>query len=152
MAFKPIHDTQQALGSLQDEMNRLFERVWHNGLSTPPLDGQAWGPAVDMYEFDDRFVAYVEVPGVDGSTIDLTHTGSVLHVRGEKIRPAETETASETIRRERRFGAFCRGIDLPEGVEADNVAARCRAGVLEITIPKSEASKPKSIRIAVEEQ
>lgn len=151
MAFKPIHDTQQALGSIQYEMNRLFERVWHNGLSTPPLDGQSWGPPIDLYEYDDRYVAYVEVPGVDGDTIELTQTDNVLHIRGEKIKPAETETSSDTLKRERRFGNFCRGLELPAGADAENISAKCHSGVLEISIQKSETAKPKPIRIDVQE-
>jgi HSP20 family protein len=151
MTFKPIYNTQQALGSIQEEMNHLFDRAWHNGLSTPPLDGQSWGPPIDLYEYDDRYVAYVEVPGVDGGTIELTQTDDVLHIRGEKIKPAETETASETHKRERRFGTFCRGLDLPAGADAENISAKCSAGVLEVSIPKIETAKPKAIPIDVQE-
>jgi len=151
MAFKPIQDTQQALGSIQDEMNRLLERVWHNGFSTPPLDGQSWGPPIDLYEYQDRYVAYVEVPGVDGSTIELTQADGVLHIRGEKIKPAETETACDTLKRERRFGNFCRGLDLPAGADAENVSAKCHAGVLEIAIRKTESARPKPIPIDVQD-
>ena len=80
MTFKPLHNTQQALGSIQEEMNHLFERAWHNGFSTPPLDGQSWGPAIDVYEYDDRYIAHVEVPGVDGGAEHLR--GAARSCRG----------------------------------------------------------------------
>ena len=82
MAFRPFQDPQQIFGTLQDEMNRVFERVWHGGISTRPFDGQPWAPAIDLYEHDDRYVLYVEVPGVEGSTVDVSCVGNTLTLRG----------------------------------------------------------------------
>jgi HSP20 family protein len=151
MAFRPIHETQQALGTLQDEMNRMFERVWHAGLSTPPLDGQQWAPTIDIYEHDDRFVMYVEMAGVEAEDVDVSHIGNSLTIRGEKRPPAGIEEGTPSLQKERRFGTFCRTIELPGGVDADKVTARCHCGVLEVTVPKSEVNRPKSIKIDVDE-
>ncbi len=151
MAFRPIHETQQALGTLQDEVNRLFERVWHGGVSTPPFDGQQWAPTIDIYDHDDRYVMYVEVPGVEAGEVDLSHIGSSLTIRGEKRRPAGIEDGTPSLQAERRFGTFCRTVELPGDVDTDKVTAKCHCGVLEITVPKSEVNRPKSIRIEVDE-
>ncbi|MDO8628989.1 MAG: Hsp20/alpha crystallin family protein [Phycisphaerales bacterium] len=113
MAFRPFQDPQQIFGTLQDEMNRVFDRVWHGGISTRPFDGQPWAPAIDLYEHDDRYVLYVEVPGVDGSTVDVSCVGNTLTLRGEKRRPAGVTDETPAIHGERRFGSFCRTIDLP---------------------------------------
>ena len=151
MAFRPFQDPQQALGALQEEMNRLFERVWHGGVSTRPFDGQQWAPAVDMYEYPDRYAVYMEVPGVDGRSVDVSHVGGSLTVRGEKRRPADVTDDTSTLRSERRYGVFCRTVELPGGIDTERISAHCQAGVLEITVFKSEASKPKSVRIDVGE-
>jgi len=151
LPFRALQDPQLSLSNLQDEMNRLFERLWHGGLSTRPFDGQQWAPPIDLYEHDDRYTLYVEVPGVDASSVDVSYLGSSLTVRGEKLRPTGVSDETPAVRSERRFGTFCRTIELPGGVDADRVSAKCCFGVLEVTIPKSEASKPKSIRVEVDE-
>ena len=151
MAFRPFPDPQLSLSGLQDEFNRLVERVWHAGVSTGPLDGQEWAPVLDMYEHEDRFVLYAEVPGIHPNEIDITQTGSTITLRGEKLRPSEAADKGRTMRSERRYGTFCRSVDLPEGVDGDRLSAKCVNGVLEITLPKKETHKPKSVSIKVDE-
>ncbi len=151
MAFRSLQDVQMSLGSLQDEMNRLFERVWHGGVSTGPFDGQEWAPCVDLYEQEDGYTLLVELPGVNGSDVELSYLGNTLTIRGEKTAPNELTDRDRPIRRERRFGVFCRSVELPGAVEADRLSAKCSCGVLVVTIPKPEASKPKTVKIDVEE-
>ena len=55
MAFRPFEDTQFSLGNLQDEMNKLFERLWHAGVAAGPFDGQKWAPFLDLHEYADRY-------------------------------------------------------------------------------------------------
>jgi HSP20 family protein len=73
-------------------------------------------------------------------------------MRGEKAKPAILAESDRAIHRERRYGAFCRTIDLPDDINPDKLKAKCHAGVLEITIPKTEANKPKSVKIQVEDE
>lgn len=147
MAFRPLQDTQLSLSSLQDEANRLFERFWHAGVSTGPFDGQKWAPVVDLYECAEHYTLYVEIPGVDGDAVELSYLDHELTIRGEKPKPAGADEARSPLRQERRFGTFCRAVELPRGIDADKMSAACRAGVLEITIPKSASSRPKAIKI-----
>ena len=151
MAFGRMEDMQFSLGSLQDEMNHLLERIWHAGVSTGPFDGQQWAPVIDLYEHGDFYTLYAEVPGVDPGSVDVSYVGRALTIRGEKAKPAGAGAGGSSLRRERRFGTFCRTVELPADIEADKLSARCQGGVLEITIPKSEASRPKSVKIQVEE-
>lgn len=147
MTFPRLQDTQLSLSGLQDEVNRIFERIWHAGVSTGPFDGQKWAPVVDLYERAEHYTLYVEVPGVDGSAIELSYLDHELTIRGEKPRPAGADEAGRSLRQERRFGTFCRAVELPRGIDADKLSAACNAGVLEITIPKSASSRPKAIKI-----
>jgi len=147
--FRPLQDAQSALGALQDEMNRLFDRVWHGGISTRPFDGQSWAPSVDVYEFDDRFVMLAEVPGIDAASIDITYQDHALSIRGQKPRPSGIGYDTPSIVCERRYGAFSRTVDLPGGVDPEQISAKCIAGVLEVVIPKHESSRARTIRIEV---
>lgn len=150
MNFRPFPDTPLSISALQDEFNQLLGRVWHAGVSTGPLDGQDWAPVLDMFEHDDRFVALAEVPGVDANEIDITVLGHSLTVRGSKRRPEVATEKARTVRAERRYGTFCRTVDLPEGVDPDKMTATCTGGVLEITLPKKETYKPRSVKVRVE--
>jgi len=149
MFNRPVQEVQAALGNLQQEMNRMFDRVWHGGVSTRPFDGQEWAPALDLRELDDQFIVYIEIPGVDAGAVDVSHLGQVLTIRGEKKPPTPAGGEAGELRGERRFGSFCRTIELPTGIDGEKISARCRDGVLEITVPKSESSKPKCVRVQV---
>ncbi|MFQ5414817.1 MAG: Hsp20/alpha crystallin family protein [Phycisphaerae bacterium] len=147
--FTPPRDFPVSLSGLQEDLNRIMERVWHAGVSTGPFDGQAWAPPVDMYETDDGYTVLVEVAGVEPAGVDVSYVGQVLTVRGDKPRPVGEGEDRRSIRSERRYGKFQRTLDLPADSDPDRLSAECRAGVLTITIPRSEASKPKTVKVAV---
>lgn len=152
MSFRPFNmDPQLSLNNLQDDLNRVMEKFWHAGLSTGPFNGQQWAPVVDMYEREDSYQLYAEIPGIDPSTIDVTFLGNTLTLRGDKIRPEGVADNDRPVRGERRYGNFCRAIDLPGDVDPDRMNAKCDHGVLKITIPKNESSKPRSVKISVEQ-
>ena len=147
MRIRPVQDAQAVMGVLQDEMNRLFNRVWHGGISTGPFDGQAWAPNVDVYEFADRYLVLAEVPGVEVGSIELTYQDRALTIRGERPRPAGVVEDTPSILRERRYGSFSRTIELPAGVNAEGISARCPSGVLEVTLPKTESTRGRTIHV-----
>ncbi|MBU0718542.1 MAG: Hsp20/alpha crystallin family protein [Planctomycetes bacterium] len=152
MPFRPFQNSPISLGNLQDEMTRLVERIWHAGLSTGPLDGQQWAPTIDLCEHQDHYVAFVDVPGVDPAKIEVTHCESTLTVRGERCGCECEEGKGQCLQRERRVGTFCRKLELPGDIDAARLSAKCQHGVLEITIPKSAASMPKSVKIEVADE
>lgn len=150
MAFRPFQDPPLSLGSLQDEMSRLMERLWHAGVSTGPFDGQQWAPVLDMYEGEEGYTLWAEVPGVVPEEIEVTHVGNRLTIRGEKRRPSSVMEKDRAVRSERRYGSFNRQLELPEDCDASKLSAKCHAGLLELSIPKSAASRPKSVKIKVD--
>jgi HSP20 family protein len=126
-------------------MDRLFEdsSVRTRGLPAP---FGAEGLAVDMYETADSVVVNSSVPGIAPEDLDITITGDVLTIKGETKAEEKVEKESY-IRQERRYGAFSRSIRLPGALVADKAEATFDKGVLTLTIPKSEASKPKTIKV-----
>lgn len=151
MAFWNLQDPQFSVRNLQDDVNRLMQRVWHAGVSMGPFDGQEWAPHVDLYEHENNYTLHVEIPGVDPNTVDVSYSGSTLTLRGNKQAPVGDDEHTRQLRRERQFGAFCRTIELPSDIEADRLTAKCRSGVLEITIPRSASNRPRPIKIEVED-
>ena len=76
-----------------------------------------------------------ELPGVDPASIDLSVTGNVLTLRGEK-RPGEIPEGSRPVR-ERVFGPFHRQVILPGEVNFEGVQAEARDGVLQGPAPEA---------------
>ena len=107
----------------------------------------AWNPPVDVVEQTDRILVKVEVPGVDEQDLRVTFEDGMLTVGGE--RRFERRDDSNYHRIERAYGSFTRTFTLPRSVEASQIAANYRNGVLEIEIPKKEESRPKQISINV---
>ena len=135
------------LGSLQNEMNRLFNTVFDapapgNGGSTM----RRWMPAMDLVETDEHFVLRADLPGMTEEDIKIELEDGTLTVSGE--RKAEHESENEGYYRvERAFGSFSRSLTLPQGVDAEAVTAKFDRGVLEVRIPKPEQRKPRRIEI-----
>jgi HSP20 family protein len=135
--------------TLQNEMNRLFNTVFDapagNGGNTTL---RRWMPAMDLVETDDHFVLRADLPGLAEEDVTIEVEDRVLTISGE--RKAEHELSKEGYHRvERAFGAFSRALTLPEGVDADAVAATFDRGVLEVRIPKPEERKPRKVTIGV---
>lgn len=132
------------LSSLREEMNELMNRFWATTIE--PFGLAEWAPPLDVSETDDAILVHVEVPGIDPKTLDISVTGSVLTIRGEK-RDETTQRGRNYHRVERRYGSFTRSLTLPTTVKADEVTAKAHAGVLEIRLPKTEQAKAKRVEI-----
>ena len=133
-------------GQLQKEINRLFNTF---GDSESSGATASWIPAVDIHEFDNRFQLFVDLPGLDPEAVDVTLDSGVLTIEGERFAPATSEDERSDRRRlERGYGRFYRRFILPDTVDAENVKASGRNGVLELTIPKQAKAQPRRIEVA----
>src|SRR3954453_16940758 len=142
--WEPVRE----LNTLQSEMNRLFNTFFES--PTPSNGGglRRWVPAMDLVETDEHFILKADLPGLDAGDVNIEVEDNVLTVSGE--RKVEHETSKEGFYRlERSSGEFRRSLTLPEGVNADAIAASFDKGVLEIRIPKPEQRKPRKVEIAV---
>lgn len=103
-------------------------------------------PAVDISEDDDQYAITVEVPGAKRDDVTVEVHDNVLTIRGEKR--SEREEQKEQRRWvERSYGSFSRSFTLANNAVGERVKASFEDGVLTVTIPKAEESKPKVISI-----
>ena len=116
----------------------------------PNVDaGRGFKPPVDIVEKDNAFFATVDLPGLKKEDIEISLEDGVLTLSGErKFEHQEGEEGKAYRRIERAYGAFTRSFTLPQGVDLANVEATFVDGVLKLTLPKSEAAKPRKIAIA----
>ncbi len=139
-------DPFRDLVTIQDELNRLFNRTFGSLEPLRPTAAGTWMPAMDVYETDDKFVAKVELPGIDPEDVEVAVEDGTLTISGK--REFSSEVREEDYHRiERRYGAFSRAITLPPTVDTDKVEARFDKGVLTVEVAKTERAKPKKIKV-----
>jgi HSP20 family protein len=131
---------------LQDEINRLFGETRENESTSATA---AWIPPVDIHEYADRFELYVDLPGVEPGTVELTLDGGILTLSGDR-REQITNKHREDLqarRVERGHGRFHRRFVLPDTADGERVNANGKNGVLTVTIPKQAKAMPRRIQI-----
>jgi HSP20 family protein len=107
---------------------------------------KVWHPAVDIFEKDDKLVIKAELPGMDKKDISLDLQNGVLTLRGE--RKYENEVQEENFyRKEMSRGTFVRTFALPAEVDAEQVTADFKDGILTVEVPAPETRKPKQITV-----
>jgi HSP20 family protein len=141
-------DPFRDLVSIQDRMNRLFEQTLSRSRGEEGVTATTWTPAVDIYETADTIVMKAELPGVAREDIQIQIDGSTLTLKGER-RFAKDVQEESYLRIERAYGSFHRSFTLPATVQQEKVRALFKDGVLELTLPKAEDSKPKRISVDV---
>lgn len=128
---------------LQNRLNRLFEPFAEE---TFPLT--TWVPACDIYETAKEIVVKAELPGLKKEEVFVSIENNVLMIRGE--RKFEEEVKRENFHRvERTYGEFLRSFTLPTFIDANNILAEFKDGLLVVTLPKREEAKPKQIEVKV---
>src|SRR5918996_6443201 len=126
-------EPMRELNTLQGEMNRLFNSFFDEEGG----NRRRWAPAVDLLEREDSLVLKADLPGLTEDDVHIEVRDSVLTISGE--RKAEHEDKQNGYYRvERSFGRFSRSLQLPDGVDAERIAASFDKGVLEVTVPKPE--------------
>jgi len=135
----PFNELVGEFNRVQDELNRLF------GLRATGA-GAVGGPPLNLWADEHNVYAEVDLPAFDPDKLDVTVTeGNRLTVAGERTAPEVP--GAVWVRQERPVGRFNRTVTLPVLVDADKVEAKYEDGVLKLTLPKSEAAKPRKITV-----
>jgi len=125
----------------QDEFQRMFGRNVFGGSRWAPT-----GPAMNVWADEQAVYVEVDLPGTNVDKLDVSVTeGNKLTIQGE--RPVLETPNAVWHRQERGAGNFTRTLTLPTMVDANKVEAKYENGVLRLTLPRSEAAKPRKIEI-----
>ena len=140
-------DPFRELADVHGRLSSILGRSPQNGAINQSDTARApdWSPVVDIAENDGGYLLKVEIPGVPEDAVSVRMEGHTLSVQGE--RKPEWGDDVRYLRMERAYGTFSRIFQLPENVNPDSVEARFKHGLLEIHIAKSEASKPRVIKV-----
>ncbi len=113
-----------------------------------PEAGKEWFPRVDVTEEKDRILVRADLPGMKQEEIQVEVDEGTLTIRGERKKETESKEG-KTYRMERSYGSFLRSFTLPSTVDEAKVNAVYKNGVLEVTLPKREGTKPKQVKVDV---
>lgn len=129
-----------------DPFRSVFDRFFQDAPELRRSIQAIATPQVDITETAEEYRIHAELPGVskDDVAVELEH--GTLTIRGEK--KSQRDEKSEKGRRlECSYGTFSRSFTLPPDADADQIAAKFKDGVLDVTIRRSAASKPKQVAI-----
>lgn len=128
-------------------MNRLLHSLFDTA-TIPSAPVRRFAPATDLIESDTHYILRADLPGVSEDDVTVELRDNTLTISGERNSESEDRTAGYH-RVERMTGSFRRSVRLPEGVDAAAIAASFDRGVLEVSVPKPEAPKPRAVQITV---
>ena len=121
----------QELNALQNQLDRDFVKV----------------PAAELRVDENAVYLRLELPGISAKDLDIQVTEKAVSISAE--RKAATDKENANFRSEFHYGKFHRVIPLPARVQNTNVTADYKDGILNLTLPKTEAEKHKVVKVSL---
>ena len=144
--FTRISDIDRLFGTmnlLQRKLDNFYGDYGRPSAYRWELDSAS--PRTNLYELGDNFEIRAEVPGLEKEDLNVKIQGNYLEISGVRI--SDAPEGYKIHKTERGTGSFSRSFTLPSDVDASRVEATLKDGVLYLSLPKSEAAKPKKITI-----
>jgi HSP20 family protein len=113
---------------------------------TVPMPSAGVFPLINVSEDANKYYVRAELPGMKSNELDIQVTADGISISGERKIPVEGNNV-RYHRREREAGTFSRSFNLPGEINVNKVEASLENGVLMVTITKSEAAKPRQIKV-----
>jgi HSP20 family protein len=130
-------DPFRDMKAVEEEFDRLAGRAFARN---------AWVPALDVRETEDRFEVTLDLPGMDPEAVGVTFEDGSLTITGK--RDLANEEKGETWHRiERSYGTFARSIRMPQTADPERIDATFDRGVLTVSVPKVEQAKSRTIEV-----
>ena len=139
--------------SMFEEMEHMLENFVPHGWMHPfkreqPLLAEGM-PRVDVIDQDEAILVRAALPGVEKDDLSVSTTAQTVTIRGS-TRKETREEKGEYFRCEISSGSFLRTVTLPAPIDEEHVKAKFKDGLLELTLPKIEIAKRRSIEIESE--
>lgn len=144
-------DREREMVPLRALMDRMMENAfmplssWQDARS-----GFSGGITLDVEEDENAYYVKSQLPGIKPEDVQINVHNGVLAISGETKR--EAKDGRRPVHQEIHYGRFERQVALPAEVDAEKAEADFTDGCLEITLPKSERSRPRTIQIKSSER
>jgi HSP20 family protein len=103
-------------------------------------------PKVDVIDRDEEVVVRAEVPGVEKDDLEVSVSDNTVTIKGE-TKHEQKEEKGNYFRSEISRGSFTRTVTLPGVVDTDKAKASFKDGVLELTMPKGEKARRRTVKV-----
>ncbi len=137
------------------EIDKIFKTLRdavNQGSAVPPQpDLVNYTPPVDIYTIKDHLVVETELPGIKSEDIELSFIKDTLIIKGVKQEIVSNEKG-HYVCMERGFGAFFRSVDMPFPVDAGNIKAVYKNGILTVKARKIEDKRGLPRRVEIESE
>ncbi|TDO03231.1 Hsp20/alpha crystallin family protein [Sunxiuqinia elliptica] len=127
----------------------LFDDFFGRNFWNDVFEKPEWSsnPAVNVYEKKDDFEIEVAAPGLEKGDFHIDLKDNVLTVSSEKKESKEEKEDGKVVFTEFNYSTFSRSFRLPEGIDANNIKATHKNGVLKVILPKREEYKQQAPRM-----
>ncbi|WP_129781920.1 Hsp20/alpha crystallin family protein [Peristeroidobacter soli] len=125
-----------------EDMFRQYSPFLSRAMRRFEGDESKWRPVADITETDAEYVIKAELPEVKKEDVNVTFEHGLLTISGERRQEKKQKNQNE-IRVESFYGSFSRSFSLPDNVDAKNIRAESRDGVLKVSVPKTTPTKPE---------
>ncbi len=141
-------DPLREMRTLREAMDELFEeslvRPEQRGMEQQRERRRRLRLPLDVYTTPEEITVVASIPGLTPDEVDITIDGDRLSIQGELRRPLENV---DYVFQERAYGPFSRTLTINVPVNADEAEAVFENGVLTLTLPKAEESRPRKIEV-----
>jgi len=146
---KLVHFSPRAdLSRMQRDFDTIFSNFFPTlGSGTDETEAVSWHPRIDVIETAEGYELSLDVPGVNKDDIQINFHEGVLSIAGERMSKELSEN-DNVVRFERQTGRFYRSFTLPNKINAKKIEANFENGVLMVSVPKLEETKPQKIKIS----
>lgn len=138
--------TERFRGEIEDLFRPPRGESWPAALLDWFERGQDWGPRMELSETDRDLTLRFELPGVRTEDLDISLSGNVLTLTGEKSEQRD-ERRGRLHFSERSFGRFSRSVQIPSTADPDKVDAAYKDGVLVVTIGKRPDARARKVAV-----
>ncbi|AKH39333.1 Hsp20/alpha crystallin family protein [Nitrosomonas communis] len=153
-AMRPATDIERSFTEMERAFDRFFRRGWPSlwrwgGVPAwdNPFELEAsHSPKLDVIDRDNEILVRAEIPGIEKEDLNISLTGNLLTIKGQCASDVKEEKG-DYHRREISNFSFSRSVALPGEVDTAKTTASLKSGILEITLPKAESSKRRSITV-----
>lgn len=145
--WRPMREFETLQRNMEEMFERLSDRFFGPGERRRSLWGEeAWAPAVESRVENGNIIVRADLPGIDPKDVTVSVLGNQLTIEGER-KQEEKKEEKDYFYREVAYGKFSRTMTLPEGVDASQVKAGFKNGVLEVTLPAPKQLESKKIQV-----
>ena len=129
-------------------VGNFFEDFFNRGITDfVGSDFSASTPSVNVVETENSYRVEVAAPGLEKKDFEVSIDNGFLNISARKEHEEEVQDGDKYMRREFNFTSFTRSFQLPDTVQADDIAANYENGVLKITLPKKEEAKIEAAKV-----